>query len=135
MIVCYSQTGLIPGGFRFADQRVAGKRFGDDGALFLDDCVQQIISFRRQNPNVYDPHKDSVFMYAPYVKQEVITQNFERLNGDPRYFGVVNGMVDQKLPSKHCDCNVPLVPRLCPTCAAYKIIGYRCPTCGREYDK
>lgn len=134
MIKIRKNIGMIPGGALFKDPRIPSKRWEE--AAFIDDRVRDVIKFRSYNPGVYDRVKDADAFDFNRVTQEVTLFNYERLARNPDYFIEVPDVV----PVPHyaltdfCGCDVPLEPRYCATCITKKIIGYRCPKCGRLYD-
>ena len=135
MIVFRQNTGLPPGGLVFKDPK-ADKLWNDTSA-FMEDRVTEVITFRKQNPSIYDPQRDADFFNREKVMQEITDQNFARLGGNPTYFidgGNRRVQGFQTAVIEKCDCGVELEPRYCPTCQGNRIIGYMCPKCNRRYE-
>ena len=138
MIILRQNVGLPPGGIQFRDPRVSEK-FWNDCSAFLDDRITEVIKFRQQNPEIYDQKldRDADFFDREKVSQEITMFNYTRLNGDPNHFIEANG---RRIPGTFnpvlgkCNCGMELVPRYCSTCVGKKVIGYKCPTCGRLYE-
>ena len=127
-VTLMENRGLPPGGIVFHDPRIPSKVWKDDKTS-LAERVHQVIEFRRQNPSIYDAEKDERFLNPVDVRNEITMFNYHRLGKNSAYFNVTDRPM---APIKNGCCGVTLEPRYCPTCIAKKIIGYKCPKCGRE---
>lgn len=129
-ITLIESKGLPPGGIEFKDPRVPSKKW-DDVKTSLTERVNQVIDFRRQNPRIYDPSRDKDFLDFDGVRREVTIYNYNRLGRTSPYFHITDS---PEPPVKNGCCGAPLEERLCPTCSNRKLIGYRCPLCGRVFE-
>lgn len=126
MITLLENKGLPPGGIQFIDPRIKEKQWTEIGPS-IEQRARQVIEFRRQNPKVYDEKSDDDVFNVEMVKQEIAVFNYHRLGRSSPFFHVTDTPVNKK---QAC-CNVPLVPRFCPSCSSKKLLGYRCPKCGK----
>ena len=114
MIVFRQNTGLPPGGLVFKDPK-ADKLWNDTSA-FMEDRVTEVITFRKQNPSIYDPQRDADFFNREKVMQEITDQNFARLGGNPTYFidgGNRRVQGFQTAVIEKCDCGALAHQILC----------------------
>lgn len=125
---------MIPGGVQYLDPRTANARWLD-AHTFLPDRAGQVIKFRLANPTIY-PERD--WTQFPFVAQQIVDQNAERLNNDPQYFiDMPTTFATSPAPvEKVCpECNVALTEKICTTCSGRRVTGYRCLQCGKDFNK
>lgn len=134
MMTLRTNTGMPPGGYQFRDPRVPA-RVWDDTHSFLEERVKEVIKFRFANPAIYNPATDSDSLNPAKVRIEIMEFNCARIGNNPVYCQDENAaIVERAAPSGRCSCGVALEPRYCPTCSAPRLIGYKCPKCGKNYD-
>jgi len=132
-----SGVGLIPGGLQYCDPLTASRCWQDDHT-FMAERVQQVISFRAQNPQIYT---DPQWLDSKFVTQQIMDYNALRLDNNKNYFfdGVNAINVGNPKPAaippptKLCECGTQLVPHYCVTCGGNKIDRWDCPSCKKTY--
>lgn len=127
MITIIESKGFLPGGYAFIDPRVPDKVWKDTKTN-LESRIAQIIDFRKSNPEIFDEKKEPDLFNPNMVKQEIAEFNYHRLGKRSPHFNVTT---NPPAKSRHVCCGVDMVPRYCPSCPGNKLLGYRCPRCGR----
>lgn len=132
-------NGMMPGGLQFIDPRAGGMKWTDTHTG-LGERIQQVIKFRRNNPQIYNPVTDGAAFDFEQVGNEIINFNCSRIGNDPNWcYDQTKSQMNVGKPTarpvdnKCSNCGCQLVPRHCKTCAGAKIIGYDCPQCKKSY--
>lgn len=118
-------NGFPPGGIQFQDPRVTTMKWLD-GHTDLGERIKEVVRFRKANPRIYDPVKDSAALDMVSVGNEIVTYNCARIGNDP------NWCYDETKPAASLNVAAPAVPaenRTCPKCGCQLIAVY-CKTCG-----
>lgn len=122
-----------PGGYPFQDART-GMKF-DGMSDSFSGIVNQIIAHRQANPNIYSPSEGKWFNFD-LVADELDRATCLRLGNSDKWCRGVNDVTVALPKAKVCpSCDVPLEEKLCPTCSGRRLVGYRCPKCGKDFPK
>lgn len=132
-------NGFPPGGILFQDPRITAMKW-TDAHTGVTERAQEVIRFRRNNPQIYDPAKDAAALDAQAVAIEIINYNCQRIGNDPHWCydeakSQINIPAQTAAPdTRNCPvCGFQLVPRYCKTCGGNKVNSWDCPVCKKSY--
>ena len=135
MLILRTNVGMPPGGIIYNDPRTPSAKWNDTHTS-AEERTQEIIRFRLANPNIYP---EPEWTDARFVLQQVIDANCARLGNDRNYcLEEANIKSRPYVPpaARTCpDCDVVLGEVHCATCSGKRVIGYKCPSCNKEYPK
>lgn len=136
MKLIFQNGNRPPGWYPYVDPRT-GMKF--PSGLDFGDQVKKIQQHRLRNPEKYPPTEPK-FLTKDFIADELSEYTCARVNNSPVY------CFDDKRPpaqpqsiaaaGRKCDkCGGQLTDRICGTCSGYKVVGYRCESCKKDFPK